>query len=133
MNVTTKQGWFWRTTTNKTIVGLDSEYFSSTERLPGNRLNWQSPTGIVNEATPYLIVNFQASNRRTTITREFPLIYWIFTNVGGIVEISSMIFLVCILMHREVVLEQKLLNMGILENDVNVNINTFARMSSGEN
>jgi hypothetical protein len=82
---------------------------------------------------PYVTVKLQASNRRTIITREYPLIIWVFTNVGGIVEVASLIFLVCILMHREVVLEQKLLNSGILENDVNVNINTFAKMSSGEN
>jgi hypothetical protein len=122
VNVQTIAGTFWKTNTTSTTLAIDKEYYSSTERLPGNKVNWQSPSGILNEAVPYYTVRIMASNKKVIYQRVYPLIIWIFANVGGIIEIASIIFIALLIMHREVIMEMNLLNSGILEQDINGNM-----------
>jgi hypothetical protein len=57
------------------------------------------------------------SNKRTLIIRDYPLIYTIFANTGGVIQIMIILFLLFVVMHREVLLEKKLLNSGVLYAD----------------
>ena len=106
MTVRTRAGWFWQNANNtKTNVTLDCEYLSSTLRMPGVDKTWISPTGSVSEKIPYIVIRYLLSNKTLLVVRDYPLIYWIFVNVGGILEIVSFVFLILILIHREVILE----------------------------
>lgn len=54
------------------------------------------------------------SNKRTLIIRDYPLIYSIFAESGGVVQMLIIFSLVIVAMHREVLLELQLLNVGVL-------------------
>ena len=59
------------------------------------------------------------SNRRTLIIRDYPLIYSIFLSAGGVIQMLTIFLVLLIFMHREVLLEQKLLNSGVLCGNAN--------------
>lgn len=114
LNLTTNAGAFWRTQVNTTHLKYDSESNGTSERLAGLKLRWQAPTGLLDEYTPYAIIRFMPSNRRTLIIRDYPLIYSIFANAGGVIQMMIIFSLLFVVMHREVLLETKLLNSGVL-------------------
>lgn len=99
---------------NVTHLKYESESNGTSERLAGLKLKWQSPTGVLDEYSPYAIIRFMPSNKRTLIIRDYPLIYSIFANAGGVIQMLTIIFLIFVVMHREVLLETKLLNSGVL-------------------
>ena len=102
---------------NSTHLKYESESNGTSERLAGLKLRWQAPTGLLDEYTPYAIIRFMPSNRRTLIIRDYPLIYSIFANAGGVIQMLIIFSLLFVVMHREVLLEMKLLNSGVLFSD----------------
>jgi hypothetical protein len=74
--------------------------------------------GFIDDLMPYAIFRFVVDNSRTTIIRDYPLIYSIFSQAGGVIVVLAIIFAAINYIEKEVLLETHLLNQGVLNTDV---------------
>lgn len=61
------------------------------------------------------MVHFELTNQMMDVTRIYPSVVNLFQKVGGVAQILIFIFVYIVLYNNDIILEQYLLNTGILE------------------
>ena len=118
ISVVSETGFLWETETSESSVAYNKAYSDSFMRDPTLKIKFKGPNGKEERYAPYVVYRLLASNTVTNVHREYELLLDVFGNVGGMSEILTILFIFMVTFHRDVRLEQNLLNSGLLNTEL---------------
>lgn len=121
LQVETNDGWFTAKSETRTALQLTHKFFDSIYRSPLYESDFETSAGTTIMARPYATLRFLASNQVTTIKRDYQTLIDTFSKIGGASQAITFIFIIIMIYHQQVKLDQELLNEAILQNDHNYN------------
>lgn len=114
----TTSGWFTGNTTSVSSIYLDNQFHTAASRNPGlQTLTFQGPNGEETKAANYLSVRIMSSNREISISRSYNTLIDVASDVGGISEAVTFLFLILVFLHNDVSFEQSVLNKALLQEE----------------
>ena len=116
LRVETKSGWFVEKLESKSALRVAGQFFDAIQREPSinEELQVEGEENYI-KPRPYAVARFLVSNQVMVVERKYTTILDCLSSIGGVSQFITFTCVFIMIFHNEILLEQSLLNEGILQ------------------